>query len=42
VTACDRPITPEDIEYEMDIADNRTLRFHQACFTIWQAADAKT
>jgi hypothetical protein len=38
---CDRPITPENIEYEVDIA-NRTLRFHRACFTIWQAAEAKT
>jgi len=39
---CDERVTQEDIEYEIDISDGRTLRFHQACFTIWQAADAKT
>jgi hypothetical protein len=39
---CDERVAQEDIEYEIDISDGRTLRFHQACFTIWQAADAKT
>jgi hypothetical protein len=33
---CDRPITPEDVEHEVDLADNRTLRFHHACFDVWR------
>jgi hypothetical protein len=30
--ACDRPITAEQTEYEVDGTD-RTLRFHRECFT---------
>jgi len=35
---CDQPITQEDVEHEVDVADNCTLRFHQECFIVWQAA----
>jgi methionyl-tRNA synthetase len=35
---CGRTIRPDDIEHEVDLADNRTLRFHQQCFNVWQAA----
>jgi len=35
---CDQPISSEDVEHEVDVADNRTLRFHQACFNVWRAA----
>ena len=36
--ACDEIITPEQIEYELDVTDSRTLRFHDACLTAWHTA----
>jgi hypothetical protein len=51
---CDERITQEDVEYEIDIADGRTLRFiisvsppgkrrfHHKYFTAWQEARART
>lgn len=33
--ACDDPITPADIEYEVNVSIHDTLRFHQHCFNIW-------
>jgi len=39
---CDQTVTADDIDYEVYVARNRTLRFHGACFTIWQAANAST
>jgi hypothetical protein len=39
---CDERVTQEDIEYEIDIADGRTLRFHHKCFTAWQESAART
>jgi hypothetical protein len=38
---CDELITPEQIEYELDITDNRTLRFHDKCLTAWHEARAQ-
>jgi hypothetical protein len=36
-TACGTVITPADVEYELDLgaAPAVTLRFHQACLTVW-------
>jgi hypothetical protein len=39
--ACDLPATREDVEYETDMADGRTFRFHQACLTIWHEERAR-
>jgi hypothetical protein len=36
--ACDEVITPEQIEYEIDITESRTLRVHDACLALWHAA----
>jgi hypothetical protein len=38
---CDEVITPEEIEYELDIAGGRTLRFHVKCLEVWHAARAE-
>jgi hypothetical protein len=38
--ACDGLITPDDIEYEVDIAE-RTLRFHAECLSAWHEARAE-
>jgi len=39
---CDEVITPEEIEYELDIAEGgRTLRFHVNCLEAWHAARAE-
>jgi hypothetical protein len=35
---CDRTVTRDDVEYEIDVADDRTLRFHEHCFAMWQDA----
>ena len=35
--ACDRSITPYDVEYEIDCADGVKYRMHRDCATIWQA-----
>ena len=34
--ACDRQITSAEMEYEADLRNGRTLRFHQRCLTVWQ------
>ena len=34
---CER-IPAEDVEYEVDLTEGRTLRFHQECFAAWQKA----
>ena len=39
--ACDEVITAERIEYELDIADRSTLRFHDTCLATWQTARAE-
>jgi len=39
--ACDEMILPDHIEYELDITQSRTLRFHEACYTAWHAARAE-
>src|SRR5205085_8835486 len=36
-TACDRTITPYDIEYEMDFCSGVSYRMHSECGTLWQA-----
>ena len=33
--ACDLSISLAGIEYEVDMADERTFRFHAACLTVW-------
>jgi hypothetical protein len=35
---CGETITQDDVEHEVDVADNRTLRFHQECYNVWRAA----
>ena len=35
---CDAVITHEDVEHDVDVTGNRTLRFHIACFIVWLAA----
>jgi hypothetical protein len=37
---CDLPITKDHREYEFDSPAGRTMRFHQACLELWQAARA--
>jgi hypothetical protein len=39
--ACDEVITVSEIEYELDITESRTLRFHDACLTAWHQARAE-
>jgi hypothetical protein len=39
---CDRPISPEDIECEVDLADVRMLRLHLRCHTTWNADVSQT
>jgi hypothetical protein len=38
---CDLPITDPVVEYEADLPEGRTLRFHQRCFEVWQEERAK-
>jgi hypothetical protein len=33
--ACDGSTTKKDVEYDVDMADGRTLSFHQPCITLW-------
>jgi hypothetical protein len=37
-TACDQLTIAADLEYEIDIADGRTLRLHARCHTAWHDA----
>ena len=34
---CDAPVTPSEVEYELDLKD-RTLRFHFHCYAVWEGA----
>ena len=34
---CDKVIAPDEIEYELDVADSRTLRLHADCLALWHA-----
>jgi hypothetical protein len=34
--ACDEPILPTEIEYELDFPDDRTFRFHATCRALWE------
>jgi CheY-like chemotaxis protein len=38
---CDNVIAPDQIEYEVDIAEGRTLRLHADCLALWHAARAE-
>ena len=38
--ACDDVITAADREYEIDLPDGRTIRFHAKCLAIWHDARA--
>ena len=38
---CDIVITPKDIEYELDVTETRTLRFHDKCLAAWHEARAQ-
>jgi hypothetical protein len=38
---CDEVITPEEIEYKLDIPGGRTLRFHVKCLEAWHTARAE-
>jgi hypothetical protein len=38
---CDEFIAPDQMEYELDISDSRTLRFHDTRLTAWHAARAE-
>ena len=33
--ACDRPVAPEDIEYEREQRDGSIIRFHFRCYVLW-------
>jgi hypothetical protein len=35
--ACEAPILPADMEYEVEARDHRILRFHVRCVLMWQA-----
>jgi hypothetical protein len=37
---CDAIIESAEIEYELDIAEGRTLRFHAKCLDAWHQARA--
>jgi hypothetical protein len=38
---CDAIIEPDEIEYELDIAEGHTLRFHAKCLDAWHHARAE-
>jgi hypothetical protein len=35
---CGRSVAPTDVEYELDFADDRTVRLHKECLAIWHQA----
>jgi hypothetical protein len=39
--ACDEVIAPDQREYELDIADDGTLRFHADCLAAWHELRAE-
>ena len=34
---CDEPVLASEVEFEVDVPDDQTLRFHRVCFEIWHA-----
>jgi CheY-like chemotaxis protein len=38
---CDKVLAPDEIEYELDISDGRTLRLHADCLALWHTARAE-
>jgi hypothetical protein len=36
--ACEQAITAEQLEFEVDVTDGRTLRFHEKCLDMWRQA----
>jgi CheY-like chemotaxis protein len=38
---CDKVVAPDEIEYELDLTDGRTLRLHADCLALWHAARAE-
>jgi hypothetical protein len=37
---CDRPVTPADLQHEVDAIGLGTLRFHARCMQLWEEASA--
>jgi hypothetical protein len=35
-TACDEPILPAQLQYEFDLPDHGTFRFHVGCLGLWE------
>ena len=35
--ACDRTITPSDVECEIEFSDGVTYRMHRECTVVWEA-----
>jgi len=35
---CEQAITEDQLEYEVDVSDSRTLRFHDGCHHMWRQA----
>jgi hypothetical protein len=35
-SACDQPILPAQIQYEFDVPDGGTFRFHVGCLGLWE------
>lgn len=40
-SACDLPTTIKDVEYEVEMEDHRTFRFHQPCLALWHQERAR-
>ena len=40
-SACDQPILPAQIQYEFDLLDQGTFRFHVGCLGLWEAELSK-
>ncbi len=38
---CERQITADEVEHELDFSGGRTLRLHAACSDIWRRATAE-
>jgi hypothetical protein len=38
---CDKLIMADEIEYELDVTESRTLRFHAKCLDAWHTARAE-
>ena len=35
---CEQAITEDELEYEVDVSEGRTLRFHDRCLDMWRQA----